>query len=40
MAGCTTPTSAAGHAPAGAKTRPKLTFHPDHLVGARQILFL
>src|SRR5213076_3031406 len=31
-----TPTSCAGHAPAGAKTNPKLTFDPDHLVGAGQ----
>src|SRR4051794_10690510 len=34
MAGCAIPTSSAGHAPAGAKTDPKLTFDPDHLVGA------
>ena len=33
MAGCATPTSSAGHAPAGAKTNPKLTFQSDHLVG-------
>jgi hypothetical protein len=33
-AACATPTSSAGHAPAGAKTFPKLTFQPDHLVGA------
>src|SRR4029079_1303925 len=36
MAGCATPTSSAGHAPAGAKTIPKLTFSPDHLTGADQ----
>src|SRR5439155_415703 len=36
MAGCAIPTSSAGHAPAGAKADPKLTFHPDHLVGAGQ----
>src|SRR5436190_31976 len=30
MAGCAIPTSSAGHAPAGAKTDPKLTFDPDH----------
>src|SRR4030088_1671503 len=34
MAGCAIPTSSAGHAPAGAKADPKLTFEPDHLVGA------
>src|SRR5215210_4156916 len=34
MAGCATPTSFAGHAPAGAKTNPKLTFQPDHQAGA------
>src|SRR5256885_5214001 len=34
MAGCAIPTSSAGHAPAGAKADPKLTFDPDHLVGA------
>jgi len=36
MAGCATPTSSAGHAPAGAKTDPKLTFDPDHHSGAGQ----
>src|SRR5439155_13947355 len=36
MAGCAIPTSSAGHAPAGAKADPKLTFDPDHLVGAVQ----
>jgi hypothetical protein len=38
MAGCATPTSSAGHAPAGAKTNPKLTFQSDHLLGAGQAL--
>jgi CheY-like chemotaxis protein len=33
MAGCAIPTRSAGHAPAGAKADPKLTFGPDHLVG-------
>ena len=36
MAGCAIPTSSAGHAPAGAEANPKLTFQPDHLVGAGQ----
>ena len=36
MAGCATPTSSAGHAPAGAKANPKLTFKPDHPAGAGQ----
>src|SRR5438477_2447075 len=36
MAGCAIPTSSAGHAPAGAEPDPKLTFDPDHLVGAGQ----
>src|SRR5215472_10865117 len=31
-----TPASYVGHAAAGAKTSPKLTFNPDHLVGAGQ----
>src|SRR5204862_1859847 len=39
MAGCAIPTSSAGHAPAGAKTDPKLTFDPDHLVGAGHFPF-
>jgi hypothetical protein len=30
LAGVATPTSSAGHALAGAKTNPKLTFQPDH----------
>ena len=34
MAGCATPTRSAGHAPAGAKTDPKLTFNSDHQPGA------
>src|ERR1700733_5295362 len=34
MASCATPTSSAGHAQAGARPGPKLTFHPDHLPGA------
>src|SRR5213082_1531770 len=34
MAGCAIPTSSAGHAPAGAKANPKLTFKPDHQAGA------
>src|SRR5205085_9296212 len=34
MAGCATPTSSAGHAPAGATADPKLTFKPDHQAGA------
>jgi hypothetical protein len=34
MAGCATPASSAGHALAGAKTSPKLTFNPDHQTGA------
>jgi hypothetical protein len=29
-AGCVTPASSAGHAPAGAETVPKLTLPPDH----------
>ena len=33
MAGCATPTSSAGHAPAGATANPKLTFQSDHLLG-------
>src|ERR1700726_5209153 len=37
MAGCATPPSSAGHASAGAKTRPKLTFKPDHQSGADQL---
>jgi len=36
MAGCAAPTSSAGHAQAGAKTYPKLTFNPDHQAGAGQ----
>src|SRR5204862_3861652 len=36
MAGCAIPTSSAGHAPAGAKANPKLTFKPDHQAGADQ----
>jgi hypothetical protein len=35
MAVCATPTSSAGHAPAGAKTNPKLTFLAAHLLGGR-----
>jgi GGDEF domain-containing protein len=34
MAGCATPTSSAGHAPASATTNPKLTFKSDHQAGA------
>ena len=34
MAGCATPTSSAGHAPAGATANHELTFHPDHPMGA------
>jgi hypothetical protein len=34
MAVCAIPTSSAGHALAGAKTNPKLTFLADHLLGA------
>src|SRR5204863_9958153 len=34
MAGCATPTRSAGHAPAGATADTKLTFQPDHPVGA------
>src|SRR4051794_41430789 len=34
MAGCATPTSSAGHAPAGATSNPKLAFKSDHQVGA------
>ena len=34
MAGCATSTGSAGHAPAGATANSKLTFHPDHSVGA------
>ena len=34
VAGCATSTSSAGHAPAGAETDLKLTFHLDHSVGA------
>jgi hypothetical protein len=30
MAGCAIPTSSAGHAHAGAKANPKLTFNPDY----------
>jgi hypothetical protein len=36
MAGCASPTSSAGHALAGAKSNPKLTFDPDDLVGTGQ----
>jgi hypothetical protein len=36
-AGCAIPTSSAGHAQAGAKADPKLTFDSDHLVGAAHI---
>ena len=36
VAGCATPASSAGHAPAGAETGAKLTFQPDHSVGADQ----
>jgi hypothetical protein len=38
MAGCAIPTSSAGHAPAGAKTNPKLAFQSDHLSEAGQLL--
>ena len=34
MAGCAIPASSAGHAYAGAKVDAKLTFTPDHSVGA------
>src|SRR5262249_53678637 len=34
MAGCAIPTRSAGHAPAGATADAKLTFQPDHPVGA------
>ena len=34
MAGCATRTNYAGHAPAGAKVGPKLTFKLDHYPGA------
>ena len=34
--GCATPTSFAGHAPASATANSKLTFQPDHSVGADQ----
>ena len=37
LAGRAAPTSSAAHAPAGAKTIPKLTFLPDHPVGADQL---
>ena len=37
MAGCATPTRSAGHAPAGATADTKLTFQPDHPVGAGQM---
>src|SRR5205823_12482038 len=37
MAGCAIPTSSAGHAPAGAKTHPKLTFKPDHSAEVDQV---
>src|SRR2546421_11799488 len=36
MASCATPISSAGHASAGAKTHPKLTFKPDHQSGSDQ----
>src|SRR5439155_10857996 len=36
MASCAIPTSSAGQAPAGATTRPKLTFKSDHHAGAGQ----
>src|SRR5437588_8493208 len=36
MAGCATPTSSAGHAPAGATANAKLTFKSDHQAGAGQ----
>jgi hypothetical protein len=38
MAVCATPTSSAGHALAGAKTNPKLTFLVDYLSGAGHFL--
>jgi hypothetical protein len=38
MAGCATPTSSVGHAPAGVSSATKLTLNPDHLVGAGQIV--
>ena len=34
VAGRATPTSSAGHAPAGSPADAELTFHPDHSVGA------
>jgi hypothetical protein len=37
VAGCATSTGSAGHAPAGATANSKLTFHPDHSVGADQM---
>ena len=37
VAGCATPTGAAGHATAGATTNSKLTFHLDHSVGSDQL---
>ncbi len=37
MAGCTTPTSFAGHAHGGAQADHELTFNPDHPVGADHI---
>jgi len=36
MAGCATAANSAGHAQAGTRTGPKLTFHPDHQAGAGQ----
>jgi transposase InsO family protein len=36
MAACATPTSSAGHAPAGVSSTAKLTFNPDHHSGAGQ----
>jgi hypothetical protein len=36
IAGCATPTSSAGHAPAGATANPKLTFKPDYHSGPGQ----
>jgi hypothetical protein len=36
VAGCATSTGFAGHA--GATANLKLTFHPDHSVGANQVL--
>src|SRR6185503_12767632 len=38
MAGCATPTSSAGHAPAGATANAKLRFKSDHQAGAGHLL--